>query len=39
MKCERCGTDGHVELYEVDEYAGYLCDDCREVWNEIVSEA
>lgn len=35
MKCERCGTDTHVEQYDVDGFTGYLCDECREAWNEI----
>lgn len=38
MKCERCGEDTHVEEYDIDGFSGYLCDECREVWDEITGD-
>jgi len=37
MKCERCGADTYVERHEVDGFTGYLCDSCRDAWDEISS--
>lgn len=39
MKCERCGQDTGVERYEVDDYVGYLCLECREVWERFKERA
>lgn len=36
MRCERCGTDGHVERHQVDEFTGLLCEDCREAWEQFT---
>lgn len=36
MKCNRCGADTSVEKYDIDGFIGYLCDDCREVWDEMA---
>lgn len=38
MKCDRCMSDTSVERYDVDEFTGYLCEDCVEVWDKIQSE-
>lgn len=35
MKCERCGADTSVERHEVDDFAGYLCEECRAVWDRL----
>ena len=35
MKCERCGADKSVERYDVGEFTGYLCEECKEVWTQI----
>lgn len=35
MECERCRSDTNVEKYEVDDFAGYLCDACRDEWDEL----
>ncbi len=35
MKCQRCSTDARVTRHTVDDYSGYLCSECREVWTEI----
>ncbi len=32
MECERCGEDTSVDRYDVDGFTGYLCDECKEVW-------
>jgi len=37
MKCERCGENTSVDRYGVDGFTGYLCHDCKEVW-EILLE-
>ena len=37
MRCERCGSDEPVERYDVGEFTGYLCQDCREIWDELVA--
>ena len=39
VKCERCGNTTHVERYDVDRFTGFLCDDCRDVWNEIRNDS
>lgn len=39
MKCDRCGVDTSVERYDVDEFTGYLCDDCVDVWDQIRSDS
>lgn len=36
MKCERCGADTSVSQYKVDDFTGYLCEDCVEMWDEIT---
>lgn len=38
MKCERCGADTSVERHDVDGFTGYLCADCREVWDGLRTE-
>jgi transposase-like protein len=38
MKCERCGADASVKRYEVDGFAGYLCDDCRSEWQQLTDD-
>lgn len=35
MKCERCGAHTNVERHEVDDYTGYLCEECREIWDQL----
>jgi len=35
MECERCGDTTNVERYDIDGFTGYLCDGCRDVWDEI----
>lgn len=36
MKYERCGEDTSVSKYEVDEFTGYLCEECVETRDEIT---
>lgn len=38
MECERCEADTAVERYEVDGFSGYLCDDCADVWDQLIGE-
>lgn len=38
MKCERCGRDTSVDRYDVDGFAGFLCEDCVEAWDRIQNE-
>jgi len=35
MRCQRCGADTHVRSHRVDEFTGYLCEGCRERWDEL----
>lgn len=39
MKCERCGASTQVDQYDVDGFTGYLCDECRDVWDELTDES
>lgn len=39
MNCERCGEDTRVEKHDVDGFTGYLCEECRQVWDELQTEA
>jgi len=39
MRCQRCGADTRVRSHRVDEFTGYLCDGCRERWDELVAPA
>ncbi len=35
MKCGRCGEDTHTERYDIDGFAGQLCENCRETWDDL----
>ncbi|QOS11076.1 small CPxCG-related zinc finger protein [Haloferax gibbonsii] len=37
MWCERCGRDTTVRRHAVDEFTGFLCSDCRVVWDRFTS--
>lgn len=34
MRCERCNEDTSVERHDVDEFSGYLCEECIAVWEQ-----
>lgn len=38
MNCERCGEDTRVQRYDVDGFAGYLCEECVEKWDTTQEE-
>lgn len=38
MRCGRCQKNKQTERYDVDGFTGYLCDECRDEWEEIQQE-